>query len=82
MSPGQRDAREKVNPTVIGAVQQKGGGMGLSEYLPEVLVLHENGRATSEFPGQVAPTSDNGHGPAHYSTRRPVDEGIVLLEPG
>jgi hypothetical protein len=41
--PGWRGAREKVNPADIGSVRRKRRGSGLTEHLPEVLVLRGNG---------------------------------------
>jgi hypothetical protein len=83
MSPGWCGAREKVNPAVIGSVQQKRCDPGLAEHLPEVLVLHGNDREVrGAFPGQVVLTSGNGRGRTHDGTSRPVNEGIVSLKPG
>ncbi|XP_036831344.1 trace amine-associated receptor 13c-like [Oncorhynchus mykiss] len=86
-SPGQRGAREKINPAVIGAVRRKGSVPGLAEHLSEDPGTPREWRRGLEPPPRAP--EDVLHllqtmgmaeqTPAHDSTRRTVDEWNVLL---
>ena len=69
---------KKVNPAVIWSVRQKRSGLGLVEHLPEVLVLRRNGGEVWGLQAMGVPEQ----APAYDGTSRPVNEGIVSLEPG